>query len=254
MLRRTLVASAAISCLLGGFPLGAIAQASPRHYAVLSMLGDNLTVVGAAGSQLGSRISRNQRESFSVSGNLYDRTALFGAKEAISRAGMASKVSLHIGSSPELTENPHQFFAGEKATLPADVGGVLAEEGATHLLLITRFHDAAKIKFRHGIDGTGELTGLGFYIDRSAPLVTAQQSATGYLAAYAYLKVSLIDLKTSSILGQKWTTATAVRTAPNVAEKTHPWDVMSNEDKLKLLASLTQTEVERLVGELLIAP
>jgi len=242
------------SCVLVLFgAAGAAMAADPPRYAVVAAMGDRVDVV-AAQEQTGTRLNRNLQASFTVGGNLLDRTVLFAAKQALDYRKPGSKVSLHVVSAPELVEHPYRFYNGSKAVIPDDIGATLRQEGATHLLLVTKYRDAAKLKFANGIGGVGDLEGLGFYVDRMTPTQVGTQSSHGYLAPFVYLRVALIDLQTTDVLAQKWTTASRTMSAPNASENSHPWDVLSNADKVKGLASMAEKEIGRMVSDLLTTP
>lgn len=54
---------------------------------------------------------------------------------------------------------------GTKVTIPDDLLGALRDRKSTHLLVFTRHRDDADLRFVNGTGSTGQLEGLGYYVD-----------------------------------------------------------------------------------------
>jgi hypothetical protein len=65
--------------------------------------------------------------------------------------------------------------------------------------------------------GTGMVEGVGFYVDPSTEVLIREkrQNATGFVSAYAFFDVALVDLAKGEVVGEKRVTANQATAAPN---------------------------------------
>ena len=241
----------ALCCMfIAGF-----AQAQTRSYAVVSLVGDKLDVVTHQ-MTTGSIVDRNVHAAIPVTDGHFDDAALLASERALARIDPKAKISLIAASPPDWYAKQYRFFDGVNAALPADLTAALRTEGATHLLLISKYHADARLQADKTKLGSGKLEGLGFYIDRQQKMITSDtlKSSIGFLAAYAYLRVSLIDLATSTVMRTKVTAASTLRSTARAEDGLDPWQAMTPAEKLSNVVELLQGEIERLVPEVVVQP
>ncbi len=232
---------------------GAAAPASARNYAVVSLMGDKLNLVGHRMST-GSHLDRNSHESFAVSGGVFDQAAMVAAHEGLKRADADATVHVFAaGSGGELFDNQGRFFDGAKVSLPPVLATPLDQDGATHLLLITKHRGEARLKTADGNSlGSGKLEGVGFYIDRTKRMRRSDtgEASSGFLAPFVYIKLCLIDLKTSTVLHEQSVIASSTLSTARAKEGMDPWDVLSATEKVDTLRGMIHDEVSRVATEL----
>ena len=223
-----------------------------RRFAVLSQIGDALTLVGFRPT-VGSRLDQNRHETVAVPGAEYDRVALLAAQAALRRADPAAVVALLELPAPSTDAPAPALLDGDTFTPTETLSAALAREQATHLLLITKLRDEANLRTDRGGLGSGKLVGLGFYVDRQTRLKRSDTGETGigFLAPFAYFKVSLIDLSGASPVRQHFVRATTTFSAARNAEGFDPWNAISPEQKVNVLRGFIRRELAQAVPALL---
>ena len=225
------------------------ADEAPRRYAVLSLIGDSMTVVVYV-METGTHLDRNRQEPVSLGSDLLDRAALNAVQQSLKQIDARSPVLLFLGTSPELFGDPSKLFDGKRLLLSQDLSEAMKGGGATHLLLLTRYRAEARIQAVDRTVGSGKLEGLGFYIDgylrtrRSDNGVAGQ----GFLAPYVYLRILLVDLATSMIDREEVITWTTMLSAARGATD-DPRAVLAGE-QLKFLVDALTREISRVVPSL----
>jgi hypothetical protein len=223
-----------------------------RTCAILSLLGDGLSIVVHEAST-GSRVDRNPRTFVKLETPELDRAALFVADDAIKRASPGIRtVLLEVRDPAVYAAQSRALDEGGDAhrhVLPA-LGPTLAQAKATHLVLFTKWRHEAMLRLPDGHAGSGQLEGLGFYIDRAMRLVNREASEPylGFLSAFAYFRVSLIEVATGSVLGEE--SVFESETSFSVSG-VHPWDTMTSQQKVSALQSLVRREAQRVMPALL---
>ncbi|KNZ30669.1 MAG: hypothetical protein AD742_21685 [Methylibium sp. NZG] len=256
--RRGLALSLALSLtlwLVAG-ALSAHAADAPRKYAVLSLIGDSLTLVTHRPS-VGTRVDPNIRDTVALSDPVFDDTVLLAAEQALLRAAPAAGAPALLSTSgPTAYAESQRWINEQKFTAPAWLDAALKADRATHLLLVTKHRAEVRIQFVGKMMGVGSLEGLGYFIDRQTVTLRSDTGAQGigYLAPYAYFRMALIDLGTSTLLGQQLVTATRGISGADSKDGLGPWDVMTDADKVSYLKQLLGREVEKVVPALIKAP
>jgi hypothetical protein len=195
MNRRSLLAIASLATACG--PL--FAQAVHRYVAV-SLVSDELTYVAAPEGVTGTLHARGSSQAQPLKGAPFDRTVLEVLAGSVPKVQPTAKLSFLAMTAPEAFDRQEDWFDGDKVALPAALREAVGREGADQLLLITKIRGEAAIGDGTTKFGAGKLTGLGFYIDRFTPMVDpVVGDVHGYIAPYAYVKLSVIDLATSRV-------------------------------------------------------
>ncbi len=225
-----------------------------RAFAVISLIGDQLDLV-IHQRQTGSHIDANLHQSVELPDNALDVAALRAARAALKAVDADASVELLAGSAPDLFSRQSRFFDGVRVKLPPDLEASVRQSGSTHLVLLTKYHAEARLRQDDGSIGSGKLQGLGFYIDRDSTLQRTKipGQALGFIAPFAYIEVSLVDLATSTVVGRTQIMDSHIISAGRSAAATDPWSAMSAEEKADALRGMLTEQVRRAVTSL-IAP
>ena len=241
--------------LLAAFLFIAVVQsadgAEARKYAVLSLVGDQL-LVAQRGVSTGSRLDQNTREFVRLKGPAFDREAVFAVEDAIKRRDNAAAVVLLGANDPALFEAQRRVLdeqGSTRAFLPA-IKDAVASANATHLVLVSKYRGEARLRVADGHVGSGMLEGLGFYLDHNTRMRNVQtgDQSQGFIAPFAYLRVSLVDLASGEVLREENVVASTT-VASQKADAT--WQILTAEQKARILSGLIRRELARVVPQVL---
>ena len=245
---RTLVA-ALLALVL---PLAAHAQA--RQYAILSLVGDELTVVQRE-MTTGTRIDKNTSMKVPLGGASLDRAMLLAVDDAVRRADPNAKPILLAPRDPKLFEVvTRSLDSGGAATVFEAVRPIVAKTSATHLILVTKHRHRAMLRIRDGNVGAGWLEGLGFYLDHGSPTkgssVDMTDSERGFISPYTYFNVAVIDLATGRIVAEQYAVGSR---AVGVESGTigNAWNRLTADEKDAQITALIKEEAARVVPQVL---
>jgi hypothetical protein len=237
--------------------LGPVAAQSktPLRYALLSTVGDQMTVIHAR-TQTGSRLDRNDRETAHLPDRALDRLVLRHLDATLKRTLPAAEVAALAAANESLLRTQRDALMGRG---PADApvrafADALPAGGADRLLLVLKHRADARIPVNNGFIGLGRLEGVGFYVDR----VTALRSAIsgnfspGFLAPFAYVRLVLADAN-GRVLAEREITAAESHAMGDARNAIGPWDMMDAAAKVDTLDRLLQREIERELPLLLAA-
>jgi hypothetical protein len=224
------------------------AAAEPRKYAVLSLVGDQLLIT-QPGSLGGSRANRNF---VAMNGPALDREAVFAVEDALKRGDKAAQVVLLGARDPTLFEAQRRVLDEDGSTaafLPA-IKEVVAKVAATHLILVSKHRGEARLRTAHSLTGSGKLEGLGFYLDSTTRMRNTEtgEMSQGFIAPFAYMRLSLIDLASGGVLREE-TVLASTTVASQKADAT--WQILTAEEKARILRGVIRREVDRVVPLLL---
>ncbi|HEX5639244.1 MAG TPA: hypothetical protein VFX81_05545 [Burkholderiaceae bacterium] len=227
---------------------GATAQTAPapQRYAVLSAVGDQMTVVRAR-TQTGSRLDRNDHEVAALPDSALDRLVLKHVDGTLKRAVPAAEVAALAVASGRLLDVQRQALArnrpsGEMARAFADV---LPAGGTDRLLLVIKHRADASIPVAGGNIGLGRLEGTGFYVDRVTLLRSPDTGlfGTGFLAPFAYVRLVLADAS-GRVLAERIIEAAESFHMSDARAGLQPWDMMTPGEKVAALDRLLQRHIE----------
>jgi len=204
----------------------------------------------------GSSLDRNRREAFAVPGNVLDKRAVLAIDDALRRAQVKPDAVLLFTSDPAIFAAQARLLEDEAGagSLLASLRPVLQGAHATHLILASKYRHDAMLQFAHDKVGSGKLEGVGFYIDRTMRTRRGDtgEHAVGFLAPYAYFRLSLIDLATGQVLRDVPVFASVALSAARSASG-DAWDVMTPQQKANAIEALIRQETARAIPDL-IAP
>lgn len=227
---------------------GAAAQPSPAplRYALLSAVGDQMTVV-LARTQTGSRLDRNDHEVATLPDRALDRLVLKHVDGALKRSVPSADVAALTIANGRLLDVQREALARNR---PADAmarafAEVLPAGGADRLLLVIKHRGEASIPVVGGNIGLGRLEGAGFYVDRVTLLRSPATGlvGTGFLAPFAYVRLVLADAS-GRVLAERIIEAAESFHMADAHTGRQPWDMMTPADKVAALDRLLQRQVE----------
>lgn len=203
---------------------------APDSYAVVALFGDDLSVVTYR-STTGSSLDRNEQQHVALGDGRFDRLATQVSMNAIRAALPGARIE-------PLTMSDDALAGGLDVSLPSlleTVKGKLQDKDTHYLLVIGKYRGDAHLKVASGTIGSGRLEGIGFYIDPFLRMkkTNTGESGRGFVAPFAYLSVSLVDLRTGAVIRSE--AATESMTHANVGASTtlDPWDAMTPEQKVR---------------------
>lgn len=222
----------------------AAAESNARRYAVISLVGDSLTLVTHQ-MATASRIDRNIKQTMPDSERSMDGFVL-GEVDRIIGSLDAHNERLLL-SLPEA----EAFALGEGiCELPA-VQDAIRAESIERIVLVTKLRAPARMRFQNGSEGDGKVEGIGFYLDRTLHTEDGKgRTERGFLAPFAFMKLALLDGHTFNELGSKSVTASAAISAA-VSDERSPWDAFEPEEKVAMVKRLIQESLRREIPKLL---
>jgi hypothetical protein len=237
--------------------LGPVAAQStpPLRYALLSTVGDQMTVVYAR-TQTGSRLDRNDRESANLPDRALDRLVLRHLDSALKQTLPEAEVAALAAANESLLRTQREALMGRR---PADApvrafADALPAGGADRLLLVLKHRAEARIPIDNGTIGLGRLEGVGFYVDRVTTLRAGMSGnmSPGFLAPFAYVRLVLADAR-GHVLAEREIAAAESHAMGDARNGLGPWDMMDPATKVDTLERLLQREIERELPRLLAA-
>lgn len=250
---------ALVLALCGAMLAPAVSQAADAvpTYAVMSLIGDAITT-DVYKATTGSRLEGNQKQVIPLEDKMFEQEAIQSANTVLKRMQPDIKTVLMITPDTGLYAAQNSMF--EDIDKNKDnreyLKSLLKNRNASYLVLITKYRADASFKFTQEREGRGKLEGIGFYVDNEMAIASnaSLNSATGFLAAYAYAKVRLIDAVTLNVIKEVVVKETDVKPNYNMtAVSQRPWDNLSSQEKLVLLkvvvGNAMNTAVPQLMGK-----
>lgn len=249
--------AAAFACLacLGGQAAAETTQAAQRSYAILSLVGDSISIV-AERPTVGSKINRNDRQVIPIGDTVFDESAIHAANDAIKNAAPASRTVLLLTPDVGLYKAQNDMFEspGSNVDNRTFLKSLLGNRNVTHLVLITKVRGDAQIWLSNAPVGTGQLDGLGYYMNHTVDIFSdsAGMSGTGLVAPFAYIKVRLIDAGTLEVMGEVvQKRAYPIGKLADAEASLVAWDVITAEQKVDYLKKLVRLTVKDTLPKLL---
>ena len=222
----------------------AAAAGATRTYAVVSLIGDQFVVVSRR-SDVGSRLDPNERTNLPVPDPVFDRVAAAAVEKALLDARPGTPVLRTLIRDPRLFALQDKLLteSAESHDMRIALHDLLAKAGATDLILVTKQRGEPTFGVADGkINGPGWISGIGFYIDNVTGMFNSEHRMTGegFLAPYAYLSVSLLDMASMRLVKSAQGLQTTMALPQDKQAAAHAWDAMSAKEKVDAL--------ERVIG------
>ena len=235
-----LLASAAAAAEPGAAPAG-------RTYAVVSLIGDQFGIVTRR-SDVGTRLDPNERTSLPVPDAVFDRIAASAVEKALLDAKPGTPVLSASIRDPRLFALQEKLLteSAESHDMRIALRDLLAKAGATDLILVTKQRGEPSFKVVDGmLGGVGWVSGIGFYIDNRTRLYNTEHrmEGEGFLAPYAHVMVSLLDLASMRVVKSKHGFETTMALPQDKKPANHSWDAMSPKEKVDALEHVIKKAV-----------
>ena len=246
-MRRFLVSLALALVIAGQGPARAD---ETRKFAVLSIIGDRMLIVNHRG-ETGTRVDQDRRDYLDMPPRVLDNSVVKAMDAAIKQATPGTEVVM-LGGSPAL-------YAAQAATEDPDEAPVirmvrepLEKAGVTHLVLVSKLRHEAMLRFSDGYFGSGKLEGIGFYLDHVLRTRNAEgtQTGFGFLAPFAYFRVSLVDMGRAEVVARRDVLASQSVTAGR-SPSLQVWESLTAGEKVRIIDGMTRMETVKAVNELL---
>lgn len=224
----------------------AACAAEARLYAVLSLIGDRLQLVQRVAATE-TQPERSVVEFIDLKEKVFDQTVRIAAYDILRRVEPNSTPMMLEVRDPSLYSAQARLLE-EGSASAATLTSMLAGTKATHLILVTRLRYEAMLKTDSGHLGSGPLEGLGFYIDRSKPLIAGStgEAAFGFLGPFAYFQISLYDIARRQVVRQEQVVASRTLSAARSPDA-DPWTTLSSQQKVALLREMITSEITRVL-------
>ena len=233
---------------LAGFALvcvassGYAADSAPRTYAVISLIGDKINIIGHRPT-VGSNMDRNRQGTMEVRGRTLDDIAVAAASDAIGRFDPRASIVMLASNDPTLYELQDELFEPterSRALLASAIKGPVQAQHATHLVLIRKHRGEAMLRMEMQYVGSGKIEGVGFYVD---PILRTRRSDTrkqgsGFLAPFAYIKITLVDASTMAIIGEQTSAESTTLSTARAEGTLNPLDVFTPAEKTAVLRNM----------------
>jgi hypothetical protein len=226
---------------------------APVRYALLSAVGDQLTVVYAK-VQTGSRLDNNEHQIAPLPDSVLDRLVLRRLDAVVRQIEPSAEVAALAAGSAGLFAVQSDALSGRR---PDDAAvrafaAALPAGGADRLLLVLKHRSEARIPAGDGTIGLGRLEGMGFYVDRVTAL-RSQKSGLGtggFLAPFAYVRLVIADAE-GRVLAQQPLEAAQTFLMGDAPDALQPWEIMDATAKVEALDQLLKREIEKALPRLL---
>jgi len=98
----------------------------------------------------------------------------------------------------------------------------------------------------------GRLYGPGFYLDRVTGMQRRDTGETsiGFVAPFAYLRVSVVDVATMSLVSTATATESTTVSTANKRDAVNPWDALTSGEKVDYLQRVIDIGVHESMGRL----
>ncbi|WP_394780016.1 hypothetical protein [Undibacterium sp.] len=232
-------------------------DATARHYAALSLIGDSISVTFEV-ETTGSNLDRNKLQKIDIPNNELDSAALLAVDNAVVKIQPGVKTDLLISNDAGLYRMQGSLFDGSADAGIALDGLKLALKNnpdITHLVLVTKHRGDARLKLQNSSFGHGKLEGLGFYVDNRirSKRGDTQERGRGMIAPYAYVTVRLIDTHSWTVLAEKTldNSNSFANAGSDRGDSLNAWDALTAAQKTTAIKRLIQATVRQTANDVL---
>jgi hypothetical protein len=237
----------ALACTADALAQTAPAAASPPSFAVLSLVGDQFDVVMKR-EEIGSHIDPNSHRNVPFDSAALDDIALGAAENVLKRLKPVSPVVRFSIRDARLFALQDKLLVDspESRDMREALAKLLREHQTTRLVLVTKWRDDAQFKMYSGTTGTGKLSGLGFYVDpyQRLRMMGSGEETNGFLAAFAYLKVSTVDVASMAVVRSVQARESQMSPPLHATGAVRAWDALTPEGKVEALDRVLRRAVE----------
>ena len=226
--------------------------ADPRHFAILSLIGDEILIAQFFPDENG-RLEKSEKQFMPLGDDVLDKTVLQAADQALKRMNVDLKPVLLTVRDPTLYEIQPKLAENvdRSSMLFERILGLVRGSGATHLLLVSKLWHDSQIRETDAAMGSGAILGAGFYVDAGPPL-GAKSGTPGFLASFAYLRYQLVDVVRRQVIKEETVLASKRFSAFSSGTGTDdPWHSLTSAQKVEALQDLVRAQTSQVVPRLL---
>jgi hypothetical protein len=222
---------------------------------VVSLVGDRLLVLNHA-MRTGSNIDRNERTWLDLHDVTLNDALSDDVYDALEPRLPGARVVLMTVREPKVWKAQNRLL--ERGGTTQELVDAMKPfidrlpPATTYVVLASKMRSDALFEVDSSHVGSGKAEGLGFYVDRHMELARDGYAAPvrGFLAAFAYFRLSLVDVRTRKVVREIPVVGSIARTADDSGND-HPWDTMSAGEKVEALKKVMHDEASRAVEKLL---
>jgi hypothetical protein len=241
---------AALALIAGAASAADAPASSPapaRTYAVVSLIGDQFSVVSRR-PDVGTRVDPNERVAFPIPDAVFDRIAANAVEKGLNDVRPATPVLQALIRDSRLFALQDKLLgeSEESHDMRIALRDLLVKAGATHLILVTKRRGEARFTTVNGtIGGGGSISGLGFYLDNETRMgnVDSKREGVGFLAPFSYLMVTLLDLPTMQVIRSKPSLESLMWLPVEKEGADRAWDALTAKEKVDALELLIRRAV-----------
>ena len=231
------------------------ASAPERIWAIVSLIGDEFSVVSRR-DDVGTRLDPNERVALPVPDPVFDRIATEQAEQLILSVRPGAPVLRALIRDPRLFALQEKLWteSAESHDMRIALRDTLVKAGATDLLLVTKQRGTPSFPITTGrFNRPGSLSGIGFYIDNDTTIYrsSTKLGGEGFLAPFAYLAISSIDLASMRLVKTRYALETVPRMPAEIGVTSHAWDALSAKEKVEALDHVIRRAVSIGMAEML---
>ena len=228
-------------------------EARAAEYLIASLIGDRITVANAVIST-GSNMDRNAYLVVNVPQLPFDdaiHNAIAGAVSKVDPQATFKGLAFREGLPGVESLDREEPSAIAKRLVTMLAPQIKSGEKQWIVALIP-LRVEPRMRLRDGYIGHGRVAGVGYYVDRMSRIRRSDTGETddGFLGAFANFTIAMVDPATGAIVA-KVPVQQGVLRAVAGSGKIHPWDVISAEDKLRLINGLVSRELRQAMPEVL---
>ncbi len=204
-----------------------------KVYAVASAIGESMSVVSFR-KQTGRLIDSNLKETFDFGEQGLDNVIMQALEKTL-------KVHCNNCSTVFLKVNSDRANESADKLLPSLLGGAKNAK-ADRLIVLTKHRDNARMPFEQAFLGQGKISGLGYYVDPTKQVqdLASLKIVKGYIGAFAYFSMYVIDVATGDVIYSKDFNSAAVFTTAR-KESFDAWDSVPDDQKIPTLLALVKS-------------
>jgi hypothetical protein len=238
------------TAMMGTLGRDACAQATAggsRPTVLLSLVADELVMVGERPS-IGSNLNKNVRTAMPLSAGVVDAAIGKLMKTELARALPQVNSTVINTPDPALYKGHDNWFNLAGTRVAGDIVADLRGTGAGEALLLLKHRADAAIQAANGLFGTGQLEGLGYYMnqtDKSDDKHDDLVAGHGWIAPYAYLRLVRVNLADGRVLSQSRVKAAYLVADKRAEGEAGPWKNVPDDQKLLVLLDLVQEQLQK---------
>jgi hypothetical protein len=199
-------------------------------------------------SDVNTRLDPNDRVSLPVPDAVFDRIATGAVEKALTDAQPGTPVLNASIRDPRLFALQDKLLTDstESREMRVALHDLLVKAGATDLILVTKQRGEPSFEVVSGrISAGGWLSGIGFYLDNERGMYNTEHrmSGEGFLAPYAYVSVSMLDLSSMRLVRFKHALESTMALPQDKKPANHAWDAMTAKEKVDALEHVIRKAV-----------